>query len=599
MTVEASTTMGGYTPDGMTHIYDTTQQGEEFDLGSPNEKCGGSGVGAGGEPNGAGPNCNPDGKGNVLIIQESDKLEPDNNAQGGIMAFSFDCPVYKMRSIGLMDVEAGEQAFFEIFKEGGGGAPTIQKIQGKGGNSIQKEKFDGIKNVNQVKLVASNSFGVRSICFCPGDCTYIGKVASLPPPRPSPKSAPSSSNTLSKTTEEANEGLLGCTVRLVQSWVRLYESDSFKPWKDDAKVSLRMIGAGLYVFAHPLYFSVDDLSCLGGLSLFQSKVREYLATATIGSRGVGTDPEGNLDNGNYDFVFKEILPILYLFYDRPDILDKDMTWYLLKQGTPSTAHIPFSGSVSEYDSLPHLQIRMTNSGSTEGRYKSPETENHILMTYGWIYLINNYVKWMAGLPLDDARYDKRVYDIYQSDPSHYDNDSGVLTDFVLQILGRVVHSDLFETNARPYESFSTSAIMNFYSFADKLFPDNANCIRVKTAALNALDYLAARFAFQSLESKRIAPMRREWKNRKRVGYCKNDYLPNMFGALSGAYRFNDAVTAKPDQPEGFALWTALLDYRLPDVVHDFMINKHTGYWARTNAVTIWRRKLRLQFGKFF
>jgi len=128
--------------------------------------CGGHGVRAGGEPDGDGPNCNPESEGNVLIIQESDKPEPDDNAQGGTMSFSFDPPVHRMRSIGLIDVDAGEQAFFEIYKEGGG-APIIQKILGKGGNLIQMEKFSGIKDVNQVSLVAWNSFGVRSICFCP------------------------------------------------------------------------------------------------------------------------------------------------------------------------------------------------------------------------------------------------------------------------------------------------------------------------------------------------------------------------------------------------------------------------------------------------
>jgi hypothetical protein len=138
MRIDTSTTRrGGYTPNGVARIYDISKKGEDPDLGSPNRMCGGHGVGAGGEPEGAGPNCNPNGEENVLIIQEADMREPDDNAQGGIMKCSFTCPVHKLRLIGLMDVDVGEQPFFEVFTEGGV-APTIQKIVGKGVNSIQR-----------------------------------------------------------------------------------------------------------------------------------------------------------------------------------------------------------------------------------------------------------------------------------------------------------------------------------------------------------------------------------------------------------------------------------------------------------------------------
>jgi hypothetical protein len=46
MTVEASASRGGYTPNNKARIYDTSCAKEDpADLGSPNKKCGGPGVG--------------------------------------------------------------------------------------------------------------------------------------------------------------------------------------------------------------------------------------------------------------------------------------------------------------------------------------------------------------------------------------------------------------------------------------------------------------------------------------------------------------------------------------------------------------------------
>jgi len=179
MKVEASTTVGGYTPNGKARIYNTSKEGVDPDLESPNEKCGGNGKGSGGEPGRPGANCNPKGEGNVLIIQESEKALPNDNALGGMIMFAFDCPLSKLLSIGLIDIETWEQAFFEVFEYG---APKIQMIEGLGDNSVQTEAFDDAANVTGVNVMASNSFGVCSICFCNGDCE---KPKSPPPSYPS------------------------------------------------------------------------------------------------------------------------------------------------------------------------------------------------------------------------------------------------------------------------------------------------------------------------------------------------------------------------------------------------------------------------------
>lgn len=53
------------------------------DLGAPNMRCDnpGPGVGEGGEPDGAGPNCAE--LGNVLIIQNATATCPDDDEDGG------------------------------------------------------------------------------------------------------------------------------------------------------------------------------------------------------------------------------------------------------------------------------------------------------------------------------------------------------------------------------------------------------------------------------------------------------------------------------------------------------------------------------------
>ena len=108
ITIKASSTNGGYTPDGQARIYDTSIPGEDLDLGSPNKKCtpSGPGVGVGGEPGQPGENCVP--QGNVLIIQDGRTDKPSDNGFGGSIEFCFDTPAPEVYSIGLMDIDGPE-----------------------------------------------------------------------------------------------------------------------------------------------------------------------------------------------------------------------------------------------------------------------------------------------------------------------------------------------------------------------------------------------------------------------------------------------------------------------------------------------------------
>jgi len=164
-----------FTPNNMARIFDTsTPNTQDLDLQSPNIKCGGTGVGSGGEPGMVGENCSP--QGNVLIIQESDTDAPDNNKEGGAISFGFYTPISDPILIGLMDIEQDRvgDVYFEIYRTGES-LSICQNVMSLGDNSVQEEII-AFSNVEQVTLIMSGSGAIRYLIFCPG------APARLPPP---------------------------------------------------------------------------------------------------------------------------------------------------------------------------------------------------------------------------------------------------------------------------------------------------------------------------------------------------------------------------------------------------------------------------------
>lgn len=95
VTISATAKSGGYTPSNAARIFDSSNPGGsdgDIDLGTPNNSCGGPGVGTGGAKGSAYENCVP--LGNVLIIQESNKATPDDNYGGGWITFDFVSPAH-------------------------------------------------------------------------------------------------------------------------------------------------------------------------------------------------------------------------------------------------------------------------------------------------------------------------------------------------------------------------------------------------------------------------------------------------------------------------------------------------------------------------
>jgi hypothetical protein len=80
--------------------------GDDSDLGAPNERCpdGGPGVGAGGGPDGAYPNCSP--QGNLLIIQNPEEEDANDSPFGGCITVEF-IRYVELVDMGLLDLEEG------------------------------------------------------------------------------------------------------------------------------------------------------------------------------------------------------------------------------------------------------------------------------------------------------------------------------------------------------------------------------------------------------------------------------------------------------------------------------------------------------------
>jgi hypothetical protein len=214
------------------------------------------------------------------------------------------------------------------------------------------------------------------------------------------------------------------------------------------------------------------------------------------------------------------------------------------------------------------------------------------MSLSSLYLTN---QWIYTNPRKDERL--RKGDFFYFDQKHFKN-SASLEDKLLQTMGRIVHSDYFETNARPYQAFTLHSLFNLYAFAENE--------TIRAAAKNAIDFTATKFAFQSFEGKRLVPQRRQSAHRNSMSMYENDATSFMMGILSGFYAWSDTIdisTGKlnttsyfPAQYSGNAfghmLWAALFAdddllgsraYSIPRPIHSFMLRKQGGFWARMQA----------------
>ncbi len=167
MTITATNTGGG--PNSAL-IFDTENpSGGDWDLGTPNESCGGPGIGSGGTCNTCGtpqigPNCVSLGR--ALIIAEdlddpnADNIvdDPDDERNGGVLLFEFDHLIVPI-SITILDIDS-ESATIDLI---GDVLCVIVNATDLGNNSVQKMSLQGYGQFNSLEVIFSSSGAVAEL----------------------------------------------------------------------------------------------------------------------------------------------------------------------------------------------------------------------------------------------------------------------------------------------------------------------------------------------------------------------------------------------------------------------------------------------------
>ena len=326
----------------------------------------------------------------------------------------------------------------------------------------------------------------------------------------------------------------------------------------------------------------DEASALTGLG-FPALVNQYILDHVEMFTPVGT---------GYDFDFEQmgLIGLVYRFRNTPDPANPS-TFLLSETAVQKILHLDCAfGPICPDRTEPHMLQADLHAEFDPGKYcvselltpsvpirfslPVPETENHVLMINTWHYLVHQWNESStprAGSGPADALPTAATTE---------------LEDKLMEIVARVVKNDMWETNSRAYSAFSIRPLQMLASYAGSA--------RLRRGAQNALDFLAAKFTFQSLHGKRLAPMRRNFKYKDRLGIYENDYVPALFGVLTGDRLFDTSPSCtqncqyRQHQPRGFALESALSLYRVPDVILDHMLNPDGnqpgfGSWARMQS----------------
>ncbi len=395
------------------------------------------------------------------------------------------------------------------------------------------------------------------------------------------------------TIAQANSGLEARRIRIASAWTQKVKDSGIGAFTSDPKETVRRVAAGLLSRERSEITPRAPDNFVALVDGWSKNIRRYTSEGSPGIIETVTKTDGD-----YDMAEKELTALLYLFKDRPALLSNEAAYNIVARGMyfwwgSATSH------AMRFSIGPSLPGGFTNDWS--------ETENHVLMTLSSQYLTNQWIyknyrndaRWrdlaainriVPGIPGPRGTTTPRVTSL------EYFKSNASLESTLLSVIGRIPHAGFFETNARPYQALSLHSLLNLYAFAESP--------KIKAAAKNALDYAAAKFAFQSIDCKRMSPHRREHENTERASLYENDPTLFMWGAVSGACAWPDTWTPRQGaaannldtdfytfggQALGHALWTLLIAdekilgagrYRIPEPIHDFMLDKHNGFWAR-------------------
>ena len=334
------------------------------------------------------------------------------------------------------------------------------------------------------------------------------------------------------------------------------QEDAIKDFDGDLRDAFPRMTAVLIASTHPVdrddafagdqwwwelpepYRSIDDLD--ERAAVMRQDVNEWIQKSGLWIYAdAGTDSGGlvlSAPEGDFDFILSRLIAFMYRFKDHPELVDDVSMEVLIRKSWPekqdtkvantawTPTNVPFSGQEYELELTynPSLTVFLA------------ETENHVLMTLVHYFLMNQWIaNGFRGTPDDPGN------GAIDDPDAWFSATKGPLYDKVRDVLARVVHQGMFEENATPYQHYSFHALLTFSTFAEDPI--------IAAEAKNAVLFLVTRFAFQSLDGRRWAPMRRNCAYADSLDLYGGVAL--AVGALSGAYKWNDS-------PYGYRLTAA-------------------------------------------
>jgi hypothetical protein len=192
-----------------------------------------------------------------------------------------------------------------------------------------------------------------------------------------------------------------------------------------------------------------------------------------------------------------------------------------------------------------------------------ETENHILLTEISQYIANQL--WL-----------KRIEAQGTPDPSeirYFRNSSNGMDRFFLEHLQQFVKHDFHELNSRPYQKLTVWALLGLHEFAENR--------QVRDAAQIVLDYLAAKFAIASKNSRRSVPFRRQPQYRFDPQLITTDPESVRMFLYVGNTDFFSVLNPDTRLDSWLQVFGSVASYRVPDIILDLIHGNersHRFYW---------------------
>lgn len=312
-------------------------------------------------------------------------------------------------------------------------------------------------------------------------------------------------------------------MRVFQSWITLLESHRNSPRYQRQRIGLEL--------------------------------EKYVVNSNLQPLGVvGTSiPLPGYSKADFDMTLLPCVSLIGLYIDDRLLLTNLTLTHLLKNITQL-----WGQETKAYFNLLNMQF--------------PETENHLFMIESTRYLINQYIyENKRNLPEITALKDSLTRLGF-----NVDNANGSLAQHIKKLCQRIFKQGFFEHNSRVYQRFTVHSLNNLYSFASDT--------NLRRAAEVVLDYTSVKFAFQSLNSVRFGPYRRNAKKFLDERAWQYDQMGSFFGVQSGKFPWPKAEILKywseSSGHASMALFSCLLKYRVPDLVLEYMREIRESYWVQ-------------------